>query len=145
MSAALSCKVWGHLLHSNRKLIHCPKVTLLNVIRFGSFCLGSKCSFFPLHIIKAIFSSVGNFWKPFIWSHIVLYSLSSMFVWLRSYFLMYSHLSTWQTTGHNPVYEPFMGDGFNISKVTPPSIRGGQIPPTEGSFPLPKYTRQALG
>lgn len=38
-----------------------------------------------------------------------------------------------------------MGDGFNISKVTPPPIKGCQIPPTEGSFPLPKYPKQGLG
>lgn len=65
---------------------------------------------------------------------------------LSPVFLMYSHLSTWQTGDHfKPINEPFMGDGFNISKVTPPPIKVYQIPPTEGSFPLPKYPKQGLG
>lgn len=55
---------WGNMLHSSSKLIQCSRVTFLNLIRFASFCLGSEW-FFPLCIIKAIFSFAGNFWKPF--------------------------------------------------------------------------------
>lgn len=101
--------------------------------------------FFPLNIIKAIFSSAGNFGECSYESHIVLYSLSSVCL---SQVLLSNVLSSINLANNwplNPVYEPLIGDGFNTSKVTPPSIRGGQIPSTEGSFPLPKYSRQGVG
>lgn len=52
-----------------------------------------------LSIIKAIVSIVGNFWKPLIGiTQCFVFTLARTFVWLRSCFLMYSYLSTWQTT-----------------------------------------------
>lgn len=52
-----------------------------------------------LSIIKAIVSIVGNFWKPLIGiTQCFVFTLARTFVWVRSCFLMYSYLSTWQTT-----------------------------------------------
>lgn len=53
--------------------------------------------FSPLSIIKAIFSIVGNFWKPLMW-FTQCFVFTSKNIWLKSCFLMYSYLSTWQTT-----------------------------------------------
>jgi len=130
--------VWGNLLHSSRKRIHCPRVTFLNLIRFGSFCLSSECRVFFTECYRQLEN-------PSHESCIVLYSLGSTSVWLGSFPNALSSINLANSWPFNPVYEPFMGDGFNISKVTPPPIKVVRSLQLRALSPLPSTPSKAWG